>query len=126
MRLIQVLMLCGGMSLLAVGIVSYMTIRMIQNNRLLDSMRIYVDQMTQNTDNAYFDILNIASQMGPNGLIGTVLETYLDANDKYEKYMGQKSLRTELIRLGYINLKLVGANYGEVIYRQSGNPAKCR
>ena len=111
MRLIQVLMLCGGMSLLAVGIVSYMTIRMIQNNRLLDSMRIYVDQMTQNTDNAYFDILNIASQMGPNGLIGTVLETYLDANDKYEKYMGQKSLRTELIRLGYINLKLVGANY---------------
>ena len=75
MRLIQVLMLCGGMSLLAVGIVSYMTIRMIQNNRLLDSMRIYVDQMTQNTDNAYFDILNIASQMGPNGLIGTVLET---------------------------------------------------
>ena len=92
---------------MAVGIVSYMTIRMIQNNRLLDSMRIYVDQMTQNTDNAYFDILNIASQMGPNGLIGTVLETYLDANDKYEKYMGQKSLRTELIRLGYINLKLV-------------------
>lgn len=104
-------MLCAMTSLLAAGIVSYMTLRMIRDDSIQDNMRIYLDQITQDTDNAYYDMLSIVNQMGANGLIGNVAESYLSAPDNYERYIGQKSLREKLIALGYVNTKLIGASY---------------
>lgn len=104
-------MLCALASVLAAGMVSWLTIRMIQKDSTQDNMKLYLDQMTENTDRAYFDMLNIANQMGPNGLIGSVTESYLAAEDKFDLYIGQKTLREELVGLGYVNTKLIGANY---------------
>ena len=42
---------------------------------------------------------------------GNVAESYLSAEDNYDKYMGQKSLREELEKLGYVNTKLLGVTY---------------
>ncbi len=110
-KMMGTVMLCALASILAAGMVSYLTIRMIQDDSMQDNMKLYLDQMTENTDRAYFDMLNIANQMGPNGLIGSVTEAYLASEDNFELYVGQKTLREELIGLGYVNTKLIGANY---------------
>lgn len=110
-KMLRILMLCAMTSLLAAGIVSYMTLRIIRDDSILDNMTIYLDQITQDTDNAYYDMLSIVNQMGSNGLIGNVVEKYLGAQDNYERYIGQKSLREGLVGLGYVNTKLVGASY---------------
>lgn len=104
-------MLCALASFLAAGMVSYMSIRMIQDDSMQDNMKLYLDQLTENTDRAYFDMLNIASQMGPNGLIGSVADAYLTSEDKCDLYVGQKTLREELVGLAFMNTKLIGANY---------------
>ena len=104
-------MLCALASFLAAGMVSYMSIRMIQDDSMQDNMKLYLDQLTDNTDRAYFDMLNIASQMGPNGLIGSVADAYLTSEDKFDLYVGQKTLREELVGLAFMNTKLIGANY---------------
>ncbi len=104
-------MLCALASFLAAGMVSYMSIRMIQDDSMQDNMKLYLDQLTENTDRAYFDMLNIASQMGPNGLIGSVADAYLTSEDKFDLYVGQKTLREELVGLAFMNTKLIGANY---------------
>ena len=49
--------------------------------------------------------------MSPSGLIGNVVESYLSAEDNFDKYTGQKSLREELVKLGYVNTKLLGVTY---------------
>lgn len=109
--MLSILLLCAITSLLAVGIVSYMTLRIIRDDSIQDNMRIYLDQITQDTDNAYYDMLSIVNQMESNGLIGSVTESYLSAQDNYERYIGQKLLREKLVALGYVNTKLVGASY---------------
>ena len=84
---------------LAVVIVSYMTIRMIRNDSIQESMQIYLEQITRETDSAYYDMISIVNQMSPSGLIGNVVESYLSAEDNFDKYTGQKSLREELVKL---------------------------
>lgn len=110
-KMMGTVMLCALVSIVAAGMVSYMTIRIIQDDSIQDHMKLYLDHITENTDRAYFDMLNIANQMGPNGLIGSVVETYLAAQDPFDLYVGQKTLREELVGLGYVNTKLIGANY---------------
>lgn len=108
-----ILMLCGMMGCLAAGIVSYMTIRLIQDNSIQNNMKIYLDQLTYDTDNAYYDMLNIVGQMQPGGLIGNITEEYLNTKDRYEIYLLQKELRTQMIGLGASNVNLTGVNYYE-------------
>lgn len=48
--MLGILMLCAMTSLLAAGIVSYMALRMIQNDSIEDNMKMYLDQITRNTD----------------------------------------------------------------------------
>ena len=55
-KMLGILMLCAMTSLLAAGIVSYMALRMIQNDSIEDNMKMYLDQITRNTDGAYYDI----------------------------------------------------------------------
>mgnify|MGYP000317386391 CR=1 FL=1 len=62
-------------------------------------------QITRETDSAYYDMISIVNQMSPSGLIGNVVESYLSAEDNFDKYTGQKSLREELVKLGYVNTK---------------------
>ena len=40
-----------------------------------------------------------------------MVESYLSAEDNFDKYTGQKSLREELVKLGYVNTKLLGVTY---------------
>lgn len=110
-KMMRTVMLCALAGILAAGMVSYLTIRMIQDDSMQDNMKLYLDQLTENTDRAYFDMLNIANQMGPDGLIGSVTDAYLMAQDNFELYVGQKTLREQLTGLGYVNTKLMGANY---------------
>ena len=98
-------------SLLAAVIVSYMELRMIQNDSIEDNMKMYLDQITKNTDEAYYDMISIVNYMGPGGLIGNVTDSYLDAVDNFDRFVEQRSLRQELLGLGYVNTKLVGATY---------------
>lgn len=108
----MVVMLISAMSsILAVVIVSYMTIRMIRNDSIQESMQIYLEQITREMDSAYYDMISIVNQMSPSGLIGNVAESYLSAEDNYDKYIRQKSLREELVKLGYVNTKLLGVTY---------------
>lgn len=109
--MLGILMLCAMTSLLAAGIVSYMALRMIRNDSIEDNMKMYLDQITRNTDNAYYDMLSIANYMGPGGLVGNVTENYLGAEDNYERFIGQRSLRENLLGLGYVNTELVGVSY---------------
>ena len=74
-------------------------------------MQIYLEQITRETDSAYYDMISIVNQMSPSGLIGNVVESYLSAEDNFDKYTGQKSLREELVKLGYVNTKLLGVTY---------------
>ncbi len=46
------------------GIVSYMALRMIQNDSIENNMKMYLDQITKNTDEAYYDMLSIVNYMG--------------------------------------------------------------
>ncbi len=92
-KMMRTVMLCALAGILAAGMVSYLTIRMIQDDSMQDNMKLYLDQLTENTDRAYFDMLNIANQMGPDGLIGSVTDAYLMAQDNFELYVGQKTLR---------------------------------
>ena len=92
-KMLSILLLCAMSCILAVVIVSYMTIRMIQNDSIQESM------------------IGIVNQMSPNGLIGSVTESYLSVEDNYDRYFEQKSLREELIKLGYVNTKLLGIAY---------------
>lgn len=110
-KMLGILMLCAMTSLLAVGVVSYMTLRMIRDNSIQDNMKIYLDQITRDTDNAYYDMLSIVNYMGPSGLVGNVTENYLAAEDNYERFKGQRALREELIGLGYVNTELLGVSY---------------
>ena len=110
-KMLSILLLCAMSCILAVVIVSYMTIRMIQNDSIQESMQIYLEQITREIDSDYYDMIGIVNQMSPNGLIGSVTESYLSAEDNYNRYFEQKSLREELIKLGYVNTKLLGIAY---------------
>ena len=110
-KMMVVMLISAMSSILAVVIVSYMTIRMIRNDSIQESMQIYLEQITQEMDSAYYDMISIVKQMSPSGLIGIVVESYLSAEDNFDKYMGQKSLREELVKLGYVNTKLLGVTY---------------
>lgn len=79
--MLGILTMCAMTSLLAAGIVSYMALRMIQNDSIENNMKMYLDQITKNTDEAYYDMLSIVNYMGPGGLIGNVTDSYLDAVD---------------------------------------------
>ena len=110
-KMMVVMLISTMSSILAVVIVSYMTIRMIRNDSIQESMQIYLGQITRETDSAYYDMISIVNQMSPSGLIGNVVESYLSAEDNFDKYKGQKSLREELVKLGYVNTKLLGVTY---------------
>lgn len=110
-KMLSILLLCAMSCILAVVIVSYMTIRMIQNDSIQESMQIYLEQITREIDSDYYDMIGIVNQMSPNGLIGSVTESYLSVEDNYDRYFEQKSLREELIKLGYVNTKLLGIAY---------------
>lgn len=110
-KMLSILLLCAMSCILAVVIVSYMTIRMIQNDSIQESMQIYLEQITREIDSDYYDMIGIVNQMSPNGLIGSVTESYLSAEDNYNRYFEQKSLREELVKLGYVNTKLLGIAY---------------
>ena len=92
-KMLSILLLCAMSCILAVVIVSYMTIRMIQNDSIQESMQIYLEQITREIDSDYYDMIGIVNQMSPNGLIGSVTESYLSAEDNYNRYFEQKSLR---------------------------------
>ena len=110
-KMLSILLLCAMSCILAVVIVSYMTIRMIRNDSIQESMQIYLEQITREIDSDYYDMIGIVNQMSPNGLIGSVTERYVSAKDNYDRYFEQKSLREELIKLGYVNTKLLGIAY---------------
>ena len=110
-KMMVVMLISAMSSILAVVIVSYMTIRMIRNDSIQESMQIYLGQITREMDSAYYDMISIVNQMSPSGLIGNVAESYLSAEDNYDKYIRQKSLREELVKLEYVNTKLLGVTY---------------
>ena len=110
-KMLGILMLCAMTSLLAAGIVSYMALRMIQNDSIEDNMKMYLDQITRNTDGAYYDMLSIMNYMGPGGLVGNVTDSYLGATDNFDRFIEQRTLREEMAGLGYVNTKLVGVMY---------------
>ena len=110
-KMLSILLLSAMSSILAVVIVSYMTIRMIQNDSIQESMQIYLEQITREIDSDYYDMIGIVNQMSPDGLIGSATERYLSSNDNYDRYLEQKFLREELIKLGYVNTKLLGITY---------------
>lgn len=108
-KMLSILLLCAMSCILAVVIVSYMTIRMIQNDSIQESMQIYLEQITREIDSDYYDMIGIVNQMSPNGLIGSVTESYLSAEDNYNRYFEQKSLREELI--GNFNVRVLDPSY---------------
>lgn len=110
-KMLSILLLSAMSSILAVVIVSYMTIRMIQNDGIKESMQIYLEQITREMDSDYYDMIGIVNQMSPDGLIGSATERYLSSNDNYDRYLEHKFLREELIKLGYVNTKLLGITY---------------
>lgn len=69
-KMMVVMLISAMSSILAVVIVSYMTIRMIRNDSIQESMQIYLEQITRETDSAYYDMISIVNQMSPSGLIG--------------------------------------------------------
>ena len=110
-KMLGIFILCAMTSLLAAGFVSYMALRMISDNSIEDNMKLCLNQITRDTDGAYYDMLSIANQMKPGGLVGNVTESYLEADDNYERFTRQRSLREELIGLGYVNTGLIGVSY---------------
>ena len=94
-KMLGILMLCAMTSLLAAGIVSYMALRMIQNDSIEDNMKMYLDQITRDTDSAYYDMLSIMNYMSPGGLIGNVTE----------KELRLRELEREKWRLNLMRLK---------------------
>ena len=60
-KMLGILTMCAMTSLLAAGIVSYMALRMIQNDSIENNMKMYLDQITKNTDEAYYDMLSIVN-----------------------------------------------------------------
>ena len=60
---------------------------MIRNDSIQESMQIYLEQITRETDSAYYDMISIVNQMSPSGLIGNVVESYLSAEDNFDKYV---------------------------------------
>ena len=72
---------------------------------------MYLDQITRNTDGAYYDMLSIMNYMGPGGLVGNVTDSYLGATDNFDRFIEQRTLREEMAGLGYVNTKLVGVMY---------------
>ena len=69
-KMMVVMLISTMSSILAVVIVSYMTIRMIRNDSIQESMQIYLEQITREMDSAYYDMISIVNQMSPSGLIG--------------------------------------------------------
>ena len=65
-KMLSILLLCAMSCILAVVIVSYMTIRMIQNDSIQESMQIYLEQITREIDSDYYDMIGIVNQMSPN------------------------------------------------------------
>ena len=55
---------------------------MIQNDSIENNMKMYLDQITKNTDEAYYDMLSIVNYMGP------VSYTHLDV---YKRQSGNTS-----------------------------------
>lgn len=62
-KMLSILLLCAMSCILAVVIVSYMTIRMIQNDSIQESMQIYLEQITREIDSDYYDMIGIVNQM---------------------------------------------------------------
>ena len=56
-KMLSILLLCAMSCILAVVIVSYMTIRMIQNDSIQESMQIYLEQITREIDSDYYDMI---------------------------------------------------------------------
>ena len=63
--MLGIFILCAMTSLLAAGFVSYMALRMIRDNSIEDNMKLCLNQITRDTDGAYYDMLSIANQMKP-------------------------------------------------------------
>jgi hypothetical protein len=58
-KMLSILLLCAMSCILAVVIVSYMTIRMIRNDSIQESMQIYLEQITREIDSDYYDMIGI-------------------------------------------------------------------
>ena len=93
----------------------HMALRMIQNDSIENNMKMYLDQITKNTDEAYYDMLSIVNSYGTlrsaNGK--REMDSYLDAVDNFEKFcLKQSILLHSFGNLGYAeNTKLVGVTY---------------
>jgi two-component system, sensor histidine kinase YesM len=113
-RLIFIIVIGTSLSLLLLALVSYQTIHSIEQNKLKTSMASELQQITEKMTQNYLNMIQISQQMSPEGTIGSLLDSYFQADTKFDQYQVGQQISDNLVKVTFAN--------SNIIYRAYVNP----
>jgi len=106
-RLTFIIILVTILSLAATIMVSYVALQSVGRDKTENYLRTSLLQLTEQMSQSYYNMIRIAEQMNPDGSIGSIVDTYLSEDNKYELYRKRSLIRNELLDIelpnSYVN-----------------------
>lgn len=94
---------------IAVG--SYQILKSLEENRLQESIRFDIHQISKQMWQEYINLVHVSQQMMPEGYIGKEVENYLAAENRYERSKASQEIYTNIATITYFNPNLNLALY---------------
>ena len=110
-RLIFIVVIETTVSLLLLVLVSYQTIHSIEKNKLKTSMVSDLQQFTEKMTQNYMNMIQVSQQMSPSGTVGSLLDSYFQANTKYDVYRIGQEISDSLVNITFANSNIICRTY---------------
>ena len=110
-RLIFIVVIETTVSLLLLVLVSYQTIHSIEKNKLKTSMVTDLQQFTEKMTQNYMNMIQVSQQMSPVGTVGSLLDSYFQANTKYDVYRIGQEISDSLVNITFANSNIICRTY---------------
>jgi two-component system sensor histidine kinase YesM len=92
-------------------LISYKTIDSIQQNKLKTSMVVDLQQITEKMTEKYMNMIQISQQMSPEGNVGSLLDSYFQANSNFDKYQTGEQILDSLVKITFANSDIICRTY---------------
>lgn len=102
-RLLLISMIGLAACSLSCYLVSSITIRSIEQNRLEESLKTNMDSEIEHLEFCYFTMVRIMQQLGEDGNIGGMLKEYLAAENNFQKYQRRRELESAMVSAVSVN-----------------------
>jgi two-component system sensor histidine kinase YesM len=102
-RLVFIVVIETTVSLLLLALVSYQTIHSIEKNKLKTSMVSDLQQLTEKMTQNYLNMIQISQQMSTEGTVGSLLDSYFQANSNYDKHQAGQQISDNLVKITFSN-----------------------